>query len=827
MTRVRTLRDISIRAKLSAGLGIAFVLIVIAGVVGLFNLQRLNVSTDEITRTWLPRVKLLGNLKADMVEHWLLAAGKAPPIEMSVPGETRSRLPDVSDAVKRDLRLFEAGLTTPDEKLLFVLLTGVWEQYESLLAKGSLEASDTPAGPALAANLFDRATRRVNDLIAYSIRQSNVAANTAGTIFESALWLTAVAVFLSLIGSIMAIVWIGRNVSGPIARISRAMQLLASGGSVETLSGERERKDEIGTLIAAVDGYQASLARGRALSEAAEQERQRLATAINNMTMGLVMFDGDHRLIIANSRYAEIYQLPARLAQPGTHLNDILDHRIAAGRFPEDGAEPYVARLNAMIRLGQPVSEVFQFADGRIISVVVQPMHGGGWVSTHEDITARRIAEAKIAYMRDFDALTDLPNRSLLRERIDQALARAGRDTSVAVLCLDLDHFKNVNDTLGHPIGDALLLAVAKRLAATTREGDTVARLGADEFVLVQVGVDQPKSARATAQRLIDEIGAAYSLDGQDVVTGVSIGIALGPADGRDADRLMKNADIALHRAKDDGRGVYRFFEPEMDAIMQERRALESDLRRAIEAEEFEVAYQPQFNLASNAISGFEALLRWRSPRRGTVAPLDFIALAEETGLIVPIGEWVLRQACTEAMRWPSRVSVAVNLSAVQFRSARLMAGVIAALAASGLPARRLELEITESTLLAENEATLAVLHQLRALGVRISMDDFGTGYSSLRYLQSFPFDKIKIDRRFVVDINRDPSSLAIIRAVIGLSASLGIVTTAEGVETREQFERVKAEGCTEVQGFLTGRPMSAEQASLLLERPGSKATAA
>ena len=307
----------------------------------------------------------------------------------------------------------------------------------------------------------------------------------------------------------------------------------------------------------------------------------------------------------------------------------------------------------------------------------------------------------------------------------------------------------------------------------------------------------------------------------------MSAGIAVGPADGNDADQLLKAGDLALYRAKADGRGVYRFFEQEMDARMQARRTLELDLRRAIEMKQFELLYQPEFNLATNAVTGFEALLRWHHPERGVVAPLEFIPLAEETGLIVPIGEWVLRRACLDAVRWPAPVKVAVNLSAAQFRSVHLMPAVIGALAASGLAATRLELEITESTLLIESEATLTILHQLRALGVRVAMDDFGTGYSSLSYLQSFPFDKIKIDRRFITDVNTDASSLAIIRAVTGLSASLGIITTAEGVETREQFDRVKAEGCTEVQGFLTGRPMILDDAIALFQRPGSKVSAA
>ncbi len=545
------------------------------------------------------------------------------------------------------------------------------------------------------------------------------------------------------------------------------------------------------------------------------------------MPIGLVMFDAEQKLIVANTRYAEIYRLPPELAKPGTPLKAIMEHRIHIGHYPGNDPKEYADYIADIAAGGRPFKDVIQFHDGRIISMFYKPMEGGGWVSTHEDITDRRKAEAKIAHMTYHDALTDLPNRILLGERVEDALVRVGRTGQVALLCLDLDHFKDVNETLGHAIGDALLMATAKRLMTAVRDGDTVARLGGDEFTIMQVGAEQPQGARVLAQRVIDVISEPYQLEGHEVITSVSIGIALAPTDATDAAGLAKAGDMALYRAKADGRGIYRFFEPEMDAQMQTRRTLEFDLRRAIETEQFELFYQPQFNLETNAISGFEALLRWSHPERGLVYPDEFIALAEESGLIVPIGEWVLKQACRDAVKWSSPVKVAVNLSPAQFRSVNLMQSVIAALAGSGMAASRLELEITELTLLADSEATLTILHRLRAMGVRISMDDFGTGYSSLSYLQSFPFDKIKIDRRFITDINTDGSSLAIIRAVTGLCDSLGIVTTAEGVETREQFDRVKAEGCTEVQGFLTGRPMPLREALALMERPGTKASAA
>jgi diguanylate cyclase (GGDEF)-like protein len=453
-------------------------------------------------------------------------------------------------------------------------------------------------------------------------------------------------------------------------------------------------------------------------------------------------------------------------------------------------------------------------------------MPDGGWVSTFEDITERRRAEAQIAHMSRHDALTDLPNRVLFREHMEQNLARVRRGEALAVLCLDLDYFKGINDSLGHAVGDAMLQAVAGRLRDCVREMDTVARLGGDEFAILQVGARQPADATGLAQRIVDMLGQPFDLAGHQLHIGVSVGIAVSPSDGDDPDQLMKNADLALYRAKEDGRNGFRFFEPEMDAKMRLRRTLEADLRKALTQGEFELFYQPVVNLRKNEITGLEALLRWHHPERGLVSPADFIPLAEEIGLIIPLGEWVLRQACAEAATWSSPVTVAVNLSPVQFKSKNLVATVVSALAASRLPPIRLEVEITETVLMQDNEATLDVLHQLRDIGVRISMDDFGTGYSSLSYLRRFPFDKIKIDQSFVRDLVMNGDSLSIVRAVTGLGSSLGMVTTAEGVETAEQLNVLRAEGCTEVQGFVFSPPRPAREITKILRDFGGKARA-
>jgi diguanylate cyclase (GGDEF)-like protein/PAS domain S-box-containing protein len=451
-----------------------------------------------------------------------------------------------------------------------------------------------------------------------------------------------------------------------------------------------------------------------------------------------------------------------------------------------------------------------------------------GYLVAVADITERREAEARIAYMAHHDGLTDLPNREFYQERLGQALAEAKHSGKrVAVLCVDLDLFKNVNDSFGHPMGDRLLRLVADRLRSQVRGNHIAARLGGDEFAVVLVSDVSPNEVSDFCTRLIGELSATYEIDGVEVVIGASIGIAMSPSDGTTPEDLMRNADMALYRAKSDGGGVHRFFESEMDRIAQKRREMEVDLRRAFANGEFELHYQPLVNIGANRISGFESLLRWQHPAKGMISPAEFIPIAEDIGLIVAMGEWVLREACSEAAKWPDDVKVAVNLSPVQFRSRNLVQAVISALAHSGLSPRRLELEITESVFLAETEANLATLHQLRALGVSISMDDFGTGYSSLSYLRSFPFDKIKIDRSFVKDIAERPDCVAIVRAISGLGRSLNITTTAEGVETVDQLDWLRNEGCNEVQGFLFSAAKPASEIAALMSKFGRRASQA
>ena len=546
--------------------------------------------------------------------------------------------------------------------------------------------------------------------------------------------------------------------------------------------------------------------------------------ALNNMSHGLCMFGADEKLVIFNPRFAEIYGVPPDKIEPGMTPRELMARLSASGEVADVDPEGTLALQKNFVRDGEAGLAITRLTDGRSISISHRPLPDGGFVAIFEDITERLLAEEKIRHLAHYDALTDLPNRVSFYERMEAALSRLRRSETIAVLSLDLDHFKAVNDTLGHPIGDRLLQAAAERMRSCVRGQDIVARLGGDEFAIVQVPSEKPLDITALASRLIEVVRSPYDIEGHQVVVGVSVGIAIAPSDGREPDELMKNADLALYRAKADGGGVYRFFKIEMDARMQARHALELDLRKAILKGEFELYYQPIIDVKSRQITSCEALIRWHHPERGMVPPLEFIRVAEETGLIVPLGEWVLRQACAEAARWPKRVTIAVNLSPAQFKSRNLVPTVISALATSGLSADRLELEITELVLLEEDEGAFVILRQFRDLGIKIAMDDFGTGYSSLGYLRSFPFDKIKIDQSFIHDLPAEGYSVAIVRAVVGLSSSLGITTTAEGVETEEQLASLTSEGCDEVQGFLFSRPQPAADVERILGEQAPRA---
>ncbi len=672
--------------------------------------------------------------------------------------------------------------------------------------------------------------------------------------------------------------------------------------------------------------------------------------AVNNMSQGLVMFDTAERLLVCNRRYLEMYGLSPAVMKPGCTLLDLLRHRIENGTFAQDPAE-YRADLLTTIREGRTIRRITETGDGRVIALVNQPMEGGGWVATHEDITERRQAErdrdrtkafldtvienvpvtllvkdardlryvlvnraaeelwglpraeligknahdlfandhanvvaardaavlkschqvsieehemhtprngtrlvsskrvaimgangdpeyllgvieditekrhaeARIAHLAHHDPLTDLPNRAAFKQHLDAALVRATQaGESVALLAIDLDRFKEVNDVFGHSIGDALLCEVTARMK-NAAHGEFIARLGGDEFTVICEKGPQPATAEILAERLQAAVSGEISIDGHQLRIGLSIGVAIFPTDGTDAGLLLGNADAALYRTKADGRGTVRFFEADMDKRQRERRALQRDLQGAAARGELVIHYQPQSQVRAGVI-GFEALVRWHHPSRGMIPPNTFIPLAEESGLIISIGEWILRETCREAASWPQPLQIAVNLSPVQFQHGDLPAMVHSVLLKTGLAGSRLELEITEGVLIGDFSRALSILRRLKALGVRIAMDDFGTGYSSLSYLQSFPFDKIKIDQSFVLNLDRSSQSAAIIRAVIGLGRGLKLPVIAEGVETAEQLAFLTEESCDEVQGYLIGRPLPIEEYAALIGRSPRRA---
>ena len=672
-------------------------------------------------------------------------------------------------------------------------------------------------------------------------------------------------------------------------------------------------------------------------------EKQRLDSAVSSMPQGLLLFDSDERLVLCNKSYLDLYGISSEIARPGCTLRDLIVERRRLGNLQVD-VEQYCARRRQQIREGRSVENTFELPDGRWIRVINRPAADGGWISIHEDITARRLlerdrdrdrefldrivdsvptpimvksvadwryvlvnaagmeylgasrdavigntcrgvwpaadcdrieatdraalaegflfsdehtldapakgvrivtskrlvirdgtgapqylitviedvterkqSENRIAHLAHHDSLTGLPNRALFREQLERALVDVREEGGqLALLYFDLDHFKSVNDTLGHSVGDELLKEVAARLRACLGENEFAARLGGDEFAVIQTAFADVDEVTALAKRILEQVGDVYDIAGHQLVGAGTVGVAIAPADGVNPDELLKNADLAMYGAKADGRGSYRFFEPAMDARMKERRALEFDLREAIMCGGFELHYQPLIDFASGKVTCCEALLRWHHRTRGWIPPADFIPLAEETGLIATLGEWVLRTACAEAANWADGIRLAVNVSPVQFNSGNLVQSVMSALATSRLPAHRLELEITEAVLIRDDALALAVVHQLRALGVRIALDDFGTGYSSLSYLQRCPFDKIKIDRSFIKGIASSDYSRNIVQAIVDIATTRQIATAAEGVETEEQSQILCALGCREMQGYLFSAPVPPDTLELL-----------
>ena len=631
------------------------------------------------------------------------------------------------------------------------------------------------------------------------------------------------------LGSLAALVLIGpfslmvtRQIVRRLAGMTKTMLRLAANDTSVHVSGTRY-PDELGDMARAMGVFKANAIALLAKQGEIETLNQRFEFALDNMSRGLSMFDREQRLIVCNSRYRELYRLPAQLVQQGTKFDEILAARIAAGTgrigetvggtrlsWPFD--RPERAGKSEVIALSHDLS------DGRTIQIAYQPLAGGGWVALHEDVTQARLQDARIERLAHFDSVTGIANRYSFKERLDQAFAEITAGGAFAVHWIDLDRFKEVNDTFGHPAGDALLAQVAARLANAVRDEDFVARLGGDEFAVVQKNTHDEAEADPLARRLIKVLSDPYMVGSQRMEIGASIGVVIAPAHGDTAADLIRNADIALYHAKALGRGCHVMFQAALIEELQARRGLEADLLEALRMGGFDMHYQPILDLGRGEVVVCEALMRWTHPVRGSVSPAVFIPLAEEIGAICELGAFALLRACNDAIAWDSGIKVAVNLSAVQFADGGLLQTVIDVLNQTGLHPGRLELEITETVLMADDAATIETLERLRALGISIALDDFGTGFSSLNYLRRFPFDKIKIDQSFIRDLPSRVECVAIVRAISELAKTLGMETVAEGVETSDHLQRVTVAGCNAVQGYLISRPVAREQLAAAIE---------
>jgi diguanylate cyclase (GGDEF)-like protein len=619
------------------------------------------------------------------------------------------------------------------------------------------------------------------------------------TVAEARATLLAFAIATTLVGILLAVSF-SYSMSLPIYEAMQVAERVASGNfSGEIVSG---RNDELGRLLRSLASMQSHL-KLRADEDYAMMEK--LDAALNNMAHGLCMFGPDNRLVLWNERYATMYRIAPDRLFVGCSLEEMLEIRKSAGTAYRDLGQ-YQSKLQTAIKTRTSDCLIAELTDGRIISVAYRPGHNGSWVSTHEDITERMRNEARIAHLAFHDPLTDLPNRAAFNDHILKTFNLASKaGECFAVLCIDLDRFKEINDVYGHSAGDRFLAEIGRRLALACG-GAFLARLGGDEFTIVSSGGMQRASAEALCGRLSAVMDAPVCIEQHEIQGSFTIGASLYPQDGADANTLVANAEAALYRAKAEQRGTIRFFEPAMDRQIREKRLLQQDIALALEKNELELYFQPQAATAGE-IFGFEVLLRWRHPVRGMVSPGLFIPLAEETGVIGAIDEWVLRQACREAASWQNPLSIAVNLSPVDFRRGDIPAMILSVLLETGLNPQRLEIEITEGVLIEDFERAIGILRKIKNLGVRVAMDDFGTGYSSLSYLQAFPFDKIKIDQSFIAKIGTNFPAAAIIHAILGLGRALSLPVIAEGVETEEQLAFLAKEGCKEVQGYLIGRP--------------------
>ena len=719
----------------------------------------------------------------------------------------------------------ESGVTADEIQLRFDILTGRLRLFQGgefqQFLKHNERGADVVArmeivlediGPRLP-GLGDRETRRYvldtmapleSDLVGLASRSNRYGAELVASDQNDLIRLHYIFSMLAL-----GLVLCGLVLIALLFRHNRL--LLRAHNRLHTLNDSlRATTDELGKANAAV----------QIVNDELREQNELFDAALSNMSQGLCMFDVDQHLIVSNRRFATLYGLGSEPLESGVTLKAIVEQTVEAGTCSRESATQFMAEQRAHILRKEPALMHQELADGRIVAVSFHPLADDGWIATYEDITERHHADQQIAHMARHDPLTDLPNRMHLRERLNDAMDRSRRgDQGLAVFLMDLDNFKSLNDTLGHQIGDELLRQVAERAVSLVRPSDTVSRIGADEFAIVWGDVDSREQANRLADRLIKLISEPYWLSGHQVVIGASVGIALAFEHGENTEEILKNADMALSRAKAEGRGTYRLFEPEMDLRLRRHRRIETDLHAADIEDQLEMAYQPIIRLSDSKIVAVEALLRWNHPEQGYISPADFIPVAEHSGTIIGLGEWALRTACEETTRFPNSISVAVNLSPIQFRRGNIVETVTHTLEDVGLDPARLEIEVTESLFMEDSGEIIKALDRLRAHGIRLSLDDFGTGYSSLNYLRKFKVDMLKIDKAFVQKITEEADGLAIVRAIVGLASTLGIETIAEGIETTQQLEIIQRTGCDQAQGFLISRPKPAAEIHELLSR--------
>jgi diguanylate cyclase (GGDEF)-like protein len=655
---------------------------------------------------------------------------------------------------------------------------------------GKVETVDVGDYQFVASPIKDSGGRVVGSFAAAWSTKGILAGVLRDTLIEAVSLISIVfAVLLLLVRSM------NKFVIRPLAAL--AGQIDGSGTKSDVATYE-DRLDEIGSFARALGKFKLL--------------HDHFDAALANMSQGLCMYDKNQRLVIFNERYLETYAIPTGKLKQGMTMLEVLHVNVQHNSIDDDVTESYFADRVLQAGSRKPTKTTYRLGNKRTIVVAHQPTDDGGWVETHSDITDLQRIQEQIEFQAQHDSLTKLANRLQLRERLDHFLESQKTDKAAALLYIDLDGFKTVNDTLGHAAGDSLLKVVADRLRDLAKGTDIVARLGGDEFVIVRFGMSGPKEIEHFGAMICADLAKPFLLEDRHVLIGASIGTAIGPEDGETADILLKSADLALFEAKNGGKNTCRSFNKELSTRQLQKREMEVDLRVALSEQQFELYYQPIVDLKLDRVAGFEALIRWRHPTRGMISPLEFIPAAEEMGLIVPIGEWVLRSACTEASKWPAHTRVAVNISPSQFHGCDLPQLVFSALAGARLAPGRLELEVTESALLQEGTSTLDALNNLRGFGVRIAIDDFGTGYSALGYLRKFPFDKIKIDRSFVSDLTNENPESVIVNAIVGMSRSLKMSTVAEGVETAKQRDLVMAAGVTEMQGYFFSRPVPANE---------------